>query len=418
MTPDEPIEPNILRDTKIRRMVLTIGWMIIAGGAVFALSIAWPAIQMLIRTTLPFVVALVIAYVFNPIVSFVQNRLRLSRIGGILLLYALLFAAVAGFFAILLPIIWEQAGNAWRGISEFISNRIGQNARLKTAILDINQWLTDNGIDVKSFLAGLSTSSGVGTAASTAASSGAKLIGNTFEILFHLIGTTISYITFFVLIFLVSIYLLLDFNKARTMMEVIIPTRHQERTFAVLGRMDVAVGGFMRGMLITSFLVGLMTFTGLWILGLKEYALLIGIIGGLANLIPYCGPIAGGGPAILYVIFSEAVPQDKKLLMVGGVLVVQIIIQFTEGFVFQPFIVGKSAQLHPLVVLFALALGANFGLPGMIVAVPIACIVRVLVNEFYWDPREKEWRERSISTLKKVVAKRGPGKTDVATEAT
>jgi predicted PurR-regulated permease PerM len=68
------------------------------------------------------------------------------------------------------------------------------------------------------------------------------------------------------------------------------------------------------------------------------------------------------------------------------VAVLFIVIQSLEGYVFQPNIVGKSSQLHPLAMMLALIAGAQFGIGGMIIAVPIACIVRVLLKEFWWDP--------------------------------
>ena len=99
---------------------------------------------------------------------------------------------------------------------------------------------------------------------------------------------------------------------------------------------------------------------------------------------------------MLYVLFSDDFESmNARLLTGGGVVLMIVVVQVVEGFVLQPRIVGKSAQLHPLAVLFALALGANYGLLGMILAVPLACIARVLLKEFYWDAREESWRART-----------------------
>jgi predicted PurR-regulated permease PerM len=131
------------------------------------------------------------------------------------------------------------------------------------------------------------------------------------------------------------------------------------------------------------------------VLGMKQYALLIGFVAGAANFIPYLGPLMGEIPAILYVLLSNNYEGPKeKLLYTGLVIGLFALIQTLDGFVFQPKIVGKSAQLHPVVVILALVVGGQFGIMGMIVAVPTACILRVLIKEFYWDQRMASTRQR------------------------
>ena len=76
-----------------------------------------------------------------------------------------------------------------------------------------------------------------------------------------------------------------------------------------------------------------------------------------------------------------------------SVLILFGTIQAIEGFILQPKIVGRGAGLHPLVVMFALIFGAQFGIGGMIIAVPLASVIRVLVLEFYWLPIERREAE-------------------------
>jgi predicted PurR-regulated permease PerM len=361
-----------------------------------AIRLSWPFISLLIQTLLPFVVGLIFAYVFDPFVTFAQRQLKISRIGGLVVLYGLFLMAVSGFIAIVLPILITQITSAWNGISVFVEQRLELLPQLRDLLERLQVWLMEHGYSVDAILSQAARSQGVQEAARTAATSGARAVGAVVEALVQLIGSTIGLVTFLVFAFLVNVYLLLEFSKLRQALEIIVPEANQQRTFAVLGKIDVAVGGFIRGTLITAFIVGVMTFLGLYALGLKQYALLIGIIAGFGNLIPYLGAVAGGAPALLYVIFSGQYESPREQLIYGGAVIgLTAVIQAVESLVLQPKIVGQSAQLHPVAVLLALAVGSNFGLLGMIVAVPAACIIRVLLKEFYWDRREEAWQART-----------------------
>lgn len=94
----------------------------------------------------------------------------------------------------------------------------------------------------------------------------------------------------------------------------------------------------------------------------------------------------GVTPAVLIVLLTPDVSWRVKLVTLGAVMTLFALIQATEGFILQPKIVGKGAGLHPLAVMFALLMGAQFGIAGMIVAVPAASIIRVLIREFFWLP--------------------------------
>ncbi|MFW5810845.1 MAG: AI-2E family transporter, partial [Thermodesulfobacteriota bacterium] len=166
-------------------------------------------------------------------------------------------------------------------------------------------------------------------------------------------------------------------------------------------KMDTAVGGFLRGQLTVSLIVGTLFAFGLFGMGfigfpaLRNYCILIGTVAAIGGFIPYLGPIMGVTPAILIILFTGGVPWSVKLITLLTVLTLFAVIQGIEGFILQPKIVGKGAGLHPLVVLLALIAGAQFGIGGMIVAVPIASITQVLVREFYWQPVQQ--REAALA---------------------
>lgn len=386
-------------DPQMRRIAMIIGVMIIAAGGILALTLVWPVVQMIVRSLMPFVVGLIFAYIFDPIVTFIQVRLRLSRIAGVLFLYLCFILAITAFFALLLPVLIKQVGLAYHGTTSVVTHLLERNPEIRETWLRVREWLREQGIDLDTMLLDVARSEGARTAAATTAMSGAKVVGAALIFFYTTITSLFGTAAFLIFAVLVNIYLLVDFSKIRNLMEVMTPVQHHDRTFDVLAKVDVAVGGFIRGMLICSLLVGIMTFLGLTALGMGRFAALIAVMAALGNLIPYMGAVAGGVPALLYVIFSSGYETMEARIIAGiGVLILTAVIQTVESLYFQPKIVGKSAQLNPITVLFALAVGANFGLLGMIVAVPSACIIRVLLKEFYWDKREKEWRDRTGKT--------------------
>jgi predicted PurR-regulated permease PerM len=100
----------------------------------------------------------------------------------------------------------------------------------------------------------------------------------------------------------------------------------------------------------------------------------------------------------LIIILIEGVEWSIKLFTFAGVLILFSLIQAIEGFVLQPKIIGKSAGLHPLVVILSLIIGSQFGIGGLIIALPIASVIRVLVRKFYWIPIER----RELNVIRNI----------------
>jgi predicted PurR-regulated permease PerM len=205
----------------------------------------------------------------------------------------------------------------------------------------------------------------------------------------------VGFFSFVIFVGIINFYLIVDWEKIGPLIRKMVPPHRRERFFEVLQKIDLAMGGFLRGQMTVSALVGSMFAAGLFgisLMGfpaLRNYCLLIGTAAAIGGFTPYLGPIIGLTPAVLILLLTMGVDWSTKLLTLALLLALFSLIQAIEGFVLQPRIVGKGAGLHPLVVLFALILGAQFGIGGMIAAVPLASVVRVLILEFYWLPVER-----------------------------
>jgi predicted PurR-regulated permease PerM len=227
------------------------------------------------------------------------------------------------------------------------------------------------------------------------ASGGFSAIGGATKGFFSGIGFMVSFFSFMVFVGIISFYFIMDWEKIRPTINKMVPPKHRERTFDILNKIDEAMGGFLRGQLTVAVIVGMMFAAGLFGMGfigfpaLTNYAILIGTAAGVAGFVPYLGAVIGVAPAILIILLTGGVDWSTKLITFGAVLVLFGLIQAIEGFVLQPRIIGKSAGLHPLVVILALIIGSQFGIGGLIIAVPLASVIRVLVREFYWLPIER-----------------------------
>ncbi len=378
----------LTRDPAIRRAVLILLYMGVAAGALWFLKISQPLIRTLLNVLSPFIVALIVAYIFNPLVNLFQRRFRLGRLAGVALAYLIIIAAVTGGLWLLLPVLYGQVHAGLTAISSFVTSlpelvqklasryqieltpeQVAQARAALEGNLDLQQITQKAGPAVQELYKQIAAAAGWVT--------GAAVWGLSF---------TLGIAAFFSFVLMITFYFLLDYARLGDVVRTILPLERERRVFEVWDKVDRALSGLLRGQLIVCCLISVLYAAGLFALGMRQYALLVGLLAGFGNLIPYFGPILGGVPTALWVIFSgEFDPGREMLIGLGCVLLLSVTIQSMDGFLFQPRIVGKSAELHPVVVILALLVGAQFGIGGMIVAVPVTVVVRVLLKEFWWD---------------------------------
>lgn len=180
----------------------------------------------------------------------------------------------------------------------------------------------------------------------------------------------------FVIIPVVAAYLMIEAEGLKRTLMGFIPQRAQPKTLKIIADLDHVVGGFIRGQLIVAAIVG--TLVTLLLLGLHvRYAALIGTVAGVLDVIPYIGAIAGWLPAFFIALFTNGV--ENALFVSVGILVINQL----EGHIIAPNVVSKSVELTPLAVVLALLAGGELaGIPGLLLAVPVAGIIRVVIINF------------------------------------
>lgn len=376
-------------DPQLRRPLIAIAWVVLFLLVVYTLSVTSPLLRRIGSILSPFIVGLIVAYVLDPIVSVVQRRLHLGRIGGILVLLVLGLTIVAVLMAVIIPIVIDQVAALVQGIDSYISDHIES---------DIDRLLSASPFQISE-----ATQREIRTAlenwkehippAMTAVQQVFAVTEGLLARTAGFLGGVIGWGMSLAFIFIIAIYFLLDFDRIQEKINDVIPIRHRERAWRVLSRIHVNLSGFLRGQLIVCLSMGTMITVGLLIVGPRKYAVLIGLLAGVANFVPYLGPIVGIAPALLWALVSpEFATVGERAVQSGLILVVFALAQNIDGFFISPRVIGKQAAMHPLLVMLALIAGAQGGIAGMVVAVPVMIICKALFVELLWNPM-REHRE-------------------------
>jgi predicted PurR-regulated permease PerM len=187
-----------------------------------------------------------------------------------------------------------------------------------------------------------------------------------------ILQSAIAISALFIAIPVVSLYMLAEGEMMKRFLLGVIPQKNRERTLVVLAQLEHVVGGFIRGQLVVAAVVGTLVTVLLLILHVP-YAILIGVLAGVLDVIPYIGAIAGYLPAAIIALVTNGL-ADAIYVTIGFVAINQL-----EGHLISPRIVSQTVGVTPLAVIIALLVGGElFGLPGLLMAVPVAGVLRVL----------------------------------------
>lgn len=316
----------------------------------------------------PFVVSIGVAYVIAPLVGLLTAR-RVPRGLAIVLVVLPLVALVAMVVLISGPQLVDQSEALITRLPGFARKTVewlaGFGDRLATLpFLNPEQrtWLSRLDADkLGVILQGYAQTALHG------------LAGVGLGVLSH-IGNILGFLAFVVVVPVVTFYLLLDWNKFTAAVEALIPPAHRGAVMAFVQEYDRSLGRYIRGQLIEATLVGTLTTMSFLILGVPS-GLLLGVIAGVFNLIPYIGFTASIIPALVVALTMDD-PVGGLIRVVGTFAA----IQFLDGNVTGPRIVGNSVGLHPIWIMIALTLsGALFGLIGLLIAIPLAVLTKMVL---------------------------------------
>jgi predicted PurR-regulated permease PerM len=170
----------------------------------------------------------------------------------------------------------------------------------------------------------------------------------------------------------IAFYFLKDLDSVKKAAWYMTPKKWRKNAAAFLSAVNVSLGGYIRGQLLVCFILGIISSLLLWLIGL-DYPIMLGTIIAFTNIIPYFGAFIGAVPVLAIALMSSV----KQALFAMGIM---LLLQFLEGNILSPYIVGKSINIHPLFIIAALIIGGEAGgIIGMLIAVPLLAVLKIAV---------------------------------------
>lgn len=344
------------RWSQLRVLVISIIVLVLLG-ILFLLLKMGPYFQVLLHFLEeiigPFIIAVIISYLLNPIVNLLQQR-ALPRSLAVILIYSIFICSLIILVVNMLPVFQKQ-------LSSMVHNLPNWNEQLKAMIREY----TDNSKD----LLPISINQGIERALTRLEQGIGIGIGN----LVGDIGNTLNSLLLLFIVPFLAFYMMKDAQAIEKFFMTLVPQGKRRTTVRLLRDIDQALGNYIRGQLLVCLIVGVLAYVGYLIIDLP-YPLLFAAVVSVFNVIPYLGPIFGAIPAL---VVGLTISKE----MVLGIVVVNFIVQMLEGNIISPQIVGRSVRMHPLLIIFALLVGGEMGgVMGLILAVPLFVIAKVIIE--------------------------------------
>lgn len=332
----------------------------------FKLEPYWkPILQVFFTACLPFGVAAFIAYLLNPLVQLLHKN-GLEKWLSVLIIYILFFTGV-GYLL-------------YKGVPVFVQQLRGLSASLPDLVKQYDEWALDIEKRTRSWPLGIHEQIDNMFAVINV---GLKSIA---ERILNIIFWIIEKFFLLLLIPFIAFYMIKDMEDIKRFFWYWVPRRKREETRIVVESITDSLGNYLRGQFIVCCLIGAASAFFFWLIRLK-FPLLLGFIVGATNVIPYFGPFIGAIPAVLIALTMSG----KMAIFVAAII---FILQFLEGNILSPLIVGKSLRMHPLAIIFSILIGGEVaGVLGLILAVPIAAVIKTIVLEskiFFEKKGDKE----------------------------
>lgn len=304
----------------------------------------------------PFVLAGIFAYIINPFINFLSTKVKLPRTFSVAMVYLIIIGGLLWGSVLLSKRMLEESSEI-----QGFANSLLSTANLQTS--NLPDWLRPPALDLlnQSKLVTLSPS------------------------IVSIFPRAISGVISFVVFLFAGFFFLKEGRRIVDKFLNFIPNDYKIEIEILLRRINNVFGGYLRGQLLLVFFVSALIFVALSVLGVK-FALILAIFSGFAEIVPLIGPIVAGAvtATVVFVTATSNFDLSQIQLVLTVVIIYFIVRQFEDYFVI-PLIMGKITKLHPLIILFAVLAGGHMaGILGLILAVPLAAIVKILL-EFSLD---------------------------------
>ncbi|HEX9664916.1 MAG TPA: AI-2E family transporter [Patescibacteria group bacterium] len=295
-------------------------------------------------------VAILLTSLLEPFVTWLQQKMKFPRSISVILIYVVVIGLVSLSLVLIIPPIVHQLTNLIKVFPAFFSE---------------HNFISD-------YFGRAEIFEGLKTGLSSLESSLGRTATGVYSTVSSIFGGIISLI----LVLVITFYMTIEEDATRRVLKSVTPDKYLPYVTQLTNRIQNKLGLWLKGQLILSLILGIISYIGLKILGI-EYALILAVLAGLAEFVPFLGPIIAGIPAVILAFFQEPI---KAVF----VIILYIIIQQVENHILVPKVMQKTVGLNPIIVIVALLVGAKLaGVLGALLAVPVATAIGVFIKDFY-----------------------------------
>ncbi len=323
------------------------------------------------------VASLFFSYLLNPLINKLES-FHIHRTISIIIIYLLLTTIIVLIAIFIIPQLIDQIKSMTINFKDFINS---DNSTLNFDKIPFISRLMDISETIETKISFINFTEYRGKIFTMMT----NVVSNIPTFVMNSLGNIVSLFSFLVAIPIISFFLLKDQTVFKRYLLTLIPNKYFEMVIIILDKVDEILGTYLRALMIEIFIIAILTAIVLSIIGVK-YSLLIGLIAGLANAIPYFGPVIAVSFAILSALMS-----GKAIItifyVIGGMWLVQIV---DNNFIY-PIVIGKSIEMHPLIIMLTvIAGGLSFGIFGMFLSVPLIFLIRSLIIVLYKNLKQFE----------------------------
>ena len=349
----------------LSKKILKIAFFLIIVVGIYAITMLlkeWKVfnfIYSILKILTPLFIGIVVAWLFDPLVSFFKKK-GIKRGLGAGIVYVLLILIILLVLGSLIPLL---------------SSQINDFAKTMPSIINSVTGMIDNVLEKLGDIANFDVENMKTEIYSKIQNVGVNLTNSLPSMTVSLVKSFFSGLGTFVIGLIIGFYLLVSFDSANDTIFGFLPKRIQGTTRDLVNEVNTSLRKYVQGTLMLASLVFVVSTIGFFISGLKA-PLLFGLFCGITDIIPYIGPYIGGVPAVV-VGFSQS--------PITGIitLIAIVIVQFIEGNLLQPLIMSKQLKLHPVTIMLGLLIfGYFFGIVGMVVATPAIAAIKVIFTFF------------------------------------
>ena len=351
------------------------------------LTITYFVLDSLSGILLPFAVAWLLAYFINPLVNFIQDRLRFKfRLLSVLTALLLIGTVIYGIILLIVPSIIGELDSLKEFIVAFLNDNL-KNATIPESVIEFfrNIFNDEEVIDVVK-------SVGSGDFVTVFAERFQGVVTGTFNAVRQLLAMSITLLYLF--------FILLDFERVSRGWKPYVPKKWRGIVGKLWGDLVGGMNQYFRGQALVAFCVGILYSVGLSIIDFPV-AIAFGLFIGVLNLVPYL-QLVSVVPLVLLAVLKAASTGESFWIIILSACAVLLVVQLIQDILLVPYIMGKRMNLHPAVILLSLSIwGKLLGLLGMIVALPLTTILLAYLRRYHEIAEFSKSDEEHI--LKKAI---------------